>query len=285
MQMQECVGDLDAAWLEEAKSARLLSLPFAALRALLDDGATRGHENAVFYTVAAWLARHGGGCSDEQRATLVSTLRLPSMSSQYLGSVVAQMLPRLSAGAITTSDVCAAMAYALASNIVEQRLRRLPPVSNFEAWQLPARPESLATPTLEWRVALASLRALHLEVAPGEEGLCSNMTSPSQLVAGGARWGLSVIARKQAAGVDFGVFVTAAPPPGFAGDLGGVVFAAEVTLEAGEAVYACEFTLSGDDSWGFGDAFKLGVRAEWDDAPWGAVGGAVPLGLTIRSAL
>lgn len=63
--LQARLGDLDAVWLNDSLSAQLLQLPFAAVRALLADDRTRGHENTAFYTVAAWVyARQGGGGGD-----------------------------------------------------------------------------------------------------------------------------------------------------------------------------------------------------------------------------
>jgi hypothetical protein len=298
--LQVRLGDLDAAWADERGAARLRSLPFAALSALLSDEGTRAAgENTVFYTACAWLAAHGGG-EPAQREALAAAVRAPHLSPLFAAGVAAQA-PWFAA-AVPPAELHAAAAFAAAPDAVRERMLSKPglPLARRAAWRLSPRPPSAAPRALEivWAVPLARLRELHEKAAAGEP---ARAESPPH-VHGGLEWDVRLHAQQRGGGggssdssngggIAIGAFVFAHLPPGCAAE---AVVSANVRVEAGSVVRG--FTLmpfgvgagpGASEGRGFADAFGVGARQEWDEAAWrsaGVVGGddAVTIKVTIR---
>ncbi|GBF94424.1 hypothetical protein Rsub_07238 [Raphidocelis subcapitata] len=290
----ERLGDLDAAWLDPARAAELLALPFAAVAALVGDARTAASENTVFYTCDAWLAQHGGG-EPEQQAALAAALRAPHLTPLYLAGVAgaSDWLSRH----ISARELLGAAAFAAAHDVCRQRMLAKPahPAARRAAWREPPRPESPAAKALHiaWNVPVSELQALHERAEL--EGVAHLPSPPS--VWQGLRWDLRLHAARREGGVLVGVYVFAHLPPGCCEE---AFVSASVKVEAAHlsrgftvmpfslgSPSACGLGTS--EGRGFADAFGLGagLRAGWDEAAWRAAGlvgerGSVSVRATIR---
>jgi hypothetical protein len=297
--LQAELGDVDLAWQDAARRAKLLQLPYEAVRCLLSDGRTRVvSENSVFYTADAWLnangAGGGGAASRQQQAGLAACVRVPHLTPSYLAAVAAQSewFGRAIGGAYVLLE-------AVAYNLAAPRIRALhagalgvdTPLLGHAAWQLPRRPPSGAERLhMEWDVPLATLRRLHREAQ--REGAAED-AAPATWVWGGIAWALEVQAEADddTGAVEFGVFVTPALPPL---SPTGPARAPAALVEARLSLSArCRHEgrklraggrmamLLGREGRGFNDLFGLGRRTEWDEAAWRDAG-LVGDGETVR---
>jgi hypothetical protein len=300
--LQHRLGDLDAAWLDAARRAQLLALPFEAVRQLVRDERTRvSSENTVVYTIAAWIDAAGGdGCGAMQRAALAKHVRAPHLSSLYCATAGSRLLTSWLPD-ISGADVHFAALFQEVDDgsMLQTRLLRAKglPLARRSAWRLlPRPPSSVTEANVEWRLPLSEMRQLYERAAAAAAGSNPIEARSEAVVFQGCVWDARVRPRKGKAGVVLDAHLHLRLPPGCGA---ASVLTALVGVEprpqlADDAVTPpLRFTtwvFEAGSRQGRADAFGLGELKEWDEVVWrnkGLLGldGRVGLRYTIKSVV
>jgi hypothetical protein len=187
--LQELFGDLEAVWAtvdNDEKQADLVSLPHAALVALLADERTRAaSENTVAHTIEHWLAENELDPDSEeaeepfelaQTEELFALVRVARLTPHYARTVFCE-------SALAKAHL-SARKLALASMLPlvgDDPLNRL---HDCKHWRLPARPRSALADAvvLEWALPLAELEGLVAALPARGEGRSAPIDGPKGVV-------------------------------------------------------------------------------------------------------
>jgi hypothetical protein len=168
--LQELFGDLEAVWAvvddADAKLDKLLSLPFAALKALLADERTRvASENTVVHTIVDWFDDHELEPDSAQAKELLALVRVARLTPHYARTVFCES--ELARKHLSAGERAHASMLPMVGDEPSASSRFL-----GSHWRLPARPRSAFADAvvLEWCPRLAEIEACFALLPAHSEG-------------------------------------------------------------------------------------------------------------------
>ncbi|KAF8057900.1 BTB/POZ domain-containing protein [Scenedesmus sp. PABB004] len=156
----ELYGDLDQVWSSEALREEFLRLPEPAVRCLLaSEGTAVASENTALVALGGWVEEGAGaaGLTPAQRRELLGLVRLPYLSSSFVGDVLLAV-PWVRE-ALDSRALLNAFQFAIASESTRQRL------ASFESspsphFRCPRPLSAVSRASFEWSIELATIKRM-----------------------------------------------------------------------------------------------------------------------------
>eukprot|EP00775_Hariotina_reticulata_P008852 gene8853-9031_t len=206
----ELYGDLEKVWADEAQREQFLALPLPAVRCLLASEATAvASENTALVALAGWVegGPAGKAATPAQRRDLLSLIRLPYLTSSYIGDIL-HSVPWIK-DALDCRQLLNAFQFAVASETTRQRLSTYEygPSALTPHFRCPRPLSSVTRASFEWSIELSTIKRMVADAKLW--GRVVELSSPLHYFAG-FWWQLLFNVEKTAAPADAAPDVAAA---------------------------------------------------------------------------
>ncbi|WIA35734.1 hypothetical protein OEZ86_004136 [Tetradesmus obliquus] len=159
----ELYGDLEKVWASEALREQFLALPLPAVRCLLASEATCvAAENTALVALAGWVEEGAAGqaATPAQRKELLSLIRLPFLTSSFIGDIL-HSVPWIR-DALDSRTLLNAFQFAAASESTRQRLASYEygPSAATPHFRCPRPLSSVTRASFEWAIELSTIKRM-----------------------------------------------------------------------------------------------------------------------------